>query len=226
MKDPLEQLPNRPFSANGPFTSLFQVAGIHDFAGAARHVRALPYGRIADRKKLWLVLDEGRGTCTTKHALLAKLAREQWIDVQLTLGIYEMSERNTPGVGRVLSAYGLEYIPEAHCYLRHENGRIDVTGVPAGAAPIDHFLHEEPIAVDQIGAYKQDLHRRFLGDWITRTDSVRGQSLEEIWRIREACIAALGPNDRRRLPLLRRGGSNVTLIRAIVFSSRSRRVLG
>jgi Transglutaminase-like superfamily len=192
MKNPLEQLTNRPFSEAGPFTLLFLAAGIHDFAGAASHVRALPYGRIGDRKKLWLVLEEGRGTCTTKHALLAELAREQGIEVRLTLGIYEMSERNTPGVGQVLGAYGLEYIPEAHCYLRHESGRIDVTGVPAGAAPIDYFLHEEPITVDQIGAYKQDLHRRFLRDWITRTDSMRGRSLKEVWRIREACIAALG----------------------------------
>jgi len=189
---PLEQFTNRRFSAAGPFTSLFQAAGIHDFAGAARHVLILPYGRIADRKKLWLVLAEGRGSCTTKHTLLAELAREQGIDVQLTLGIYEMSEQNTPGVGRVLSAYGLEYTPEAHCYLRYAGARIDVTGVPAGAEPIDHFLHEEPITVDQIGAYKHDLHRRFLHDWITRTDSVRGRSLEEVWRIREACIAALG----------------------------------
>jgi hypothetical protein len=191
--DPLERLTHRPFSAAGPFTLLFQAAGIHDFAGAARHVLTLPYGRIAARQKLQLVLKEGRGSCTTKHALLAELACEQGIDVQLTLGIYEMSERNTPGVGRVLSAYGLDNIPEAHCYLRHESGRIDVTGVPAGAEPIDHFLHEEPITVDQIGAYKQDLHQRFLRDWITRTDAVRGRSLEEAWRIREACIAALGP---------------------------------
>ena len=115
--------------------------------------------------------------------------------MHLTLGIFEMSERNTPGVGRVLSAYGLEYIPEAHCYLHHQSGRIDVTGVPAGAAPIDHFLHEEPITVDQIDAYKQDLHRRFLNNWITRTDSVRGRSLEEVWRIREACITALAGAD-------------------------------
>ena len=191
MTHSLDHLPNRPFSATGPFTLLFQAAGIQDFAGAARHVLTLPYGRIADREKLRLVLDEGRGSCTTKHALLAELAREQGIDVHLTLGIYEMSERNTPGVGRVLSAHGLEYIPEAHCYLRHESGRIDVTGVPVGAEPIDHFLHEEPITVDQIGAYKHDLHRRFLRDWITRTDSVRVRSLEEVWGIREACIAAL-----------------------------------
>jgi len=195
MPDPLEELPNRPFSASGPFTSLFRAAGVNDFAGAARHLLTLRYGRIADRSKFWLVLAEGCGTCTTKHALLAELAREQGIDAHLTLGIYEMNERHTPGVGRVLSSYGLEYIPEAHCYLYYEHGRIDVTGVPPGAEPIDHFLHEEPITVDQIGAYKNDLHRRFLRDWITRTDTLRGRSLEEVWRIRDACIAALGAGE-------------------------------
>jgi hypothetical protein len=197
MKDLIEELTNRPFSAIGRYTSLFQMAGIHDFAAAARHVRVLPYGRIADRQKLWLVLEEGRGSCATKHALLAVLAREQGIEVYLTLGIYEMSERNTPGVGRVLSAYGLEYIPEAHCYLRYEGGRIDVTGLPAAAEPIDHFLHEEPITVDQIGAYKHDRHQRYLQGWITRTHAVRGLSLEEVWCIRGACIAALAAADCR-----------------------------
>jgi hypothetical protein len=189
--DALVVLADRPFSASGPFTARFQAAGVRDFAGAARHLLTLPYGRITDREKFWLVLEEGRGTCTTKHALLAELAREQAIDVQLTLGIYEMHEGNTPGVGRVLGAHGLSHIPEAHCYLRHEGGRLDITGVPPGAAPIERFLHEEPITVEQIGAYKIELHRRFLRDWIARTETVRGRSLDEIWRIREACIAAL-----------------------------------
>ncbi|HKZ09068.1 MAG TPA: hypothetical protein VJU81_26610 [Methylomirabilota bacterium] len=162
-----------------------------DFAGAARHLLTLPYGRITEREKFWLVLEEGRGTCTTKHALLAELAREQAIDVQLILGIYEMHEGNTPGVGRVLGAHGLAGIPEAHCYLRHQGRRLDITGVPPGAAPIERFLHEEPITVGQIGAYKIEVHRRFLRDWIARTEAVRGRSLDEVWRIREACIAAL-----------------------------------
>ena len=105
---------------------------------------------------------------------------------------YEMSEGNTPGVGRVLSAHGLSYIPEAHCYLRCQGERVDMTGVPAGATPIERFLHEEPTTVDQIGAYKNDLHRRFLRDWIARTEPLRGRSLDDVWRIREACIAALG----------------------------------
>jgi hypothetical protein len=87
----LGHIESRPLSGDGPITSRFRAAGIDDFVGAARHLLALPYGRIADRARFWLVLEEGRGTCTSKHALLAALAREQGIDVQLMLGIYEMS---------------------------------------------------------------------------------------------------------------------------------------
>jgi hypothetical protein len=195
MQNALEQLTNRPLSIDGPVTRRFRTAGVDDFVGAAHHILKLPYGRIVDRNKFWLVLEEGRGTCTTKHALLAELAREQGIDVQLMLAIYEMSDRNTPGVGRVLSTYGLTYIPEAHCYLNYMGGRLDVTGVPAGAEPIGRLLHEEPITIDQIGAYKNDLHQRFLRDWIVRTNAVQGRSLEEVWRIREECIAALGAGE-------------------------------
>jgi hypothetical protein len=39
---------------------------------------------------------------------------------------------------------------------------------------------------------KNDLHRRFLRDWIARTETVRGRTLDDVWRIREECIAALG----------------------------------
>jgi len=198
MPDALDRLANRPFAPDGPFTARFRAAGVGDFAGAARHLLKLPYGRIADRSRFWLVLEEGRGTCTTKHALLAALAREQEIDVQLMLGIYEMSERNTPGVGPVLDAHGLQSIPEAHCFLRHQGERIDITGVPAGAEPIDRFLHEEPITLEQIGAYKIEVHRRFLAEWIRCSEAARGPSLDEVWRIREACIAALGAGEYAR----------------------------
>jgi hypothetical protein len=192
MEDGLALLADAALSRDGRITGMFRAAGIHDFARAARHVWQLPYGRITDRAEFWRVLSEGRGTCTTKHALLAELGNEQQIDVQLTLGIFEMKERNPPGVGQVLERYGLACIPEAHCYLRYRGTRIDVTGVPAGAEPIERFLHQEPIAVEQIGAYKNEVHRRFLQNWIAGTEAVRGLSLDELWRIREECLAALG----------------------------------
>jgi hypothetical protein len=156
---------NTPLTADGPIPRLFRAVGAHDFAGAALHVLRLPYGRITDRSRFWLVLEEGRGTCTTKHATLAELAREQG---------------------------GLTCIPEAHCYLRADGELIDMTGLPAGAVLIERFLHEEPITIDQIGAYKIEVHRRFLRDWIPRTEAARGRSLDDVWGIREACIAALG----------------------------------
>ena len=192
MDGDVELLPNFPLTAVGSITSQFLALGIQDFAGAARHVWRLPYGRIGDRAKLSLVLSEGHGTCTTKHALLAELAREHGVDVGLTLGIFEMDERNTPGVGAVLASHGLAAIPEAHCYLTYAGARIDLTRDVAGAAPIETFLHEEPITPAQIGDYKIALHRDFLAGWLVRSPAGGGRSLEEIWPIREACIAALG----------------------------------
>jgi len=93
-------------------------------------------------------------------------------------------------ITRLFRAAGVHDFPgAAHHVLRLRYG---MTGVLVGAAPIERFLHEEPITVEQIGAYKNDLHRRFLRDWIARTETVRGRSLDEVWRIREECIAALG----------------------------------
>jgi hypothetical protein len=58
-------------------------------------------------------------------------------------------------------------------------------GLTSGAVPIELFLHEEPITVDQIGTYKNDLHTRFLRDWVACMDVVHGRSLDDVWRIRE-----------------------------------------
>lgn len=141
-----------------------------------------------------IVMRESRGTCSTKHALLRRLAIEQAVGVVLVLGIYEMNERNTPGVGPVLRKYALSFLPEAHCYLRFRQNRVDVTR-PINPNPLEriaHFLFEEDISPEQIGEYKTSLHRQFLQQWIAETGTAGGRDLDEIWRIREECISALG----------------------------------
>jgi hypothetical protein len=141
------------------------------------------------------VLREGKGTCSTKHALLAAIAQEQDLAIALTLGIYDMHERNTPGVGAVLARYHMASLPEAHCYLTYAGERIDVTRCGAEpAAPITQFHYEEAIAPEQIGDYKVTLHRQFMQTWVhDHAERVRGRHFEEVWQIREACIAALAP---------------------------------
>jgi hypothetical protein len=56
-------------------------------ASAVAYIRRLPYGQNTDRGDFRRVLREGKGTCRTKHALLARLAQEQGIPLELTLGI-------------------------------------------------------------------------------------------------------------------------------------------
>jgi len=184
-------LPRSALRRAGPVTTLFSQIGVRHFHEAARFVRALPYGRISRRGDLTLVIHEGRGTCSSKHALLAALADEQRIDVALMLGIFAMSERNTPGVGRVLTAFGLESIPEAHCYLVYRGRRIDLTSEERGhAVEARAFVHEEVIAPAQGEQYKIDRHRAFLAQWVVEGNG-RGHTIDELWEIREACIAAL-----------------------------------
>ena len=185
-------LPDAPLDAAGPDSEAFLRVGCGSYRSAARYLHELPYGRNADRSDFRLVLAERRGTCSTKHALLAAVALEQELPVSLTIGIYDMAEANTPGVGSVLSARGLESIPEAHCYLRYADRRVDITrsGV-SPRAPIDRFHQEWAIEPAQIGAHKIALHQQYLRGWLRERPALRF-SFEEIWRIREACIAALG----------------------------------
>ena len=168
--------------------------GVEDFRGAGRLLQSLPYGRNASPGHPLCVLSEGRGTCSTKHALLARLAVEQDQPIHLALGTYEMCEANTPGVGAVLEQYDLPFVLEAHCYVTFGSHRIDVTrAVDTPGEPISRFLHEERITPDQIGAYKAALHQQMLRTWVdSNPELTSGHGFEEIWSIREACIAALG----------------------------------
>ncbi|WP_053066855.1 transglutaminase domain-containing protein [Archangium gephyra] len=188
---PLLALPGFPLSEHEPLAQGFLALGLRSFEDAARYVWELPHGRNSDRADFRLVLPEGRGTCSTKHALLAALARAHGQPVHLTLGIYEMHERNTPGVGAVLEREGLSGIPEAHCYLVVHQRRVDLTRKepPGGSiAALAVFFTEERIEPEDIGAPKEEKHRAFIRTWAAR----RKLDPERIWRVREACIAALG----------------------------------
>lgn len=193
LRSDVELLPDFPLDATDGVSARLVACGVGTFHAAARWVQALPYGRNADRADFRLVLDEERGTCSTKHALLAHLARVRRAPVELTVGIYEMDARNTPGVGAVLARHGIASLPEAHCYLRVGDERVDLTrSLERAGAPVAAFLHEEAISVEGIGAYKVELHRSFLSRWLGERGLADRLPLEAAWRIREECIAALG----------------------------------
>ncbi len=170
-------------SDSGPISRAFLDRGISSFKDACRLVQGLSYGRIGKTGEPLRVLRERRGTCSSKHTLLALLAKECGLPLQLTIGIYLMDGINTPGVGPVLKAFGHPFLPEAHCYLICRRKRLDFTRT-AGLS-IDSFLVERQIDPGLIDAEKVTFHQEFL----CRFYGV--DRLQEIWRIREACIEAL-----------------------------------
>ena len=176
---------------NGSLSSLLLEKEIFDFKSAIAYVHQLPYGRTSDRSDYRLIIPENRGTCSTKHAFLKQLSMESQLEtVRLFIGIYEMNEANTKGVGKVLEKQQLKYIPEAHTYLKIEGNVLDVTHATSNKTLfLDSLLLEEEILPDQIANYKVNFHQNYLKQWIA-TEQL-SYSFEEIWRIREECINAL-----------------------------------
>lgn len=188
MKDPLTQVPEAHLILNGPISGKCIAAGLSSFREACQFVRDLPYGELAAKEHWANTLEENMGTSSTKHAFLKALADEIGLEIELILGIYCMTEQNTPGVGAVLSKYRMQSIPEAHCYLRYKGIRLDFTRNYFDndfMEPILSFIHEEPIKSDHAPSYKKALHQKVIRERFGE------DRFAHIWQIRERCIAAL-----------------------------------
>ena len=165
--------------------------GMTSFFDLYKHVHQLPYGRNSNRYDLELVIKEEMGTCSSKHAFLKQVAIENNFDkLSLWIGIYKMNAKNTTGINSVLEKHNLDYIPEAHCYLKHDNRRYDITFPESTSLKFEDFLLiEEEIIPEQIGLYKVNMHQDYLKKWI-KTSNI-AYSFEDIWKVRENCILAL-----------------------------------
>ncbi len=183
--------PDFQLSANLELSSLIRTEGINHFRVLLDHIQSLPYGRNANRSDLSLVFKEKKGTCSSKHAFLKKVIEEnEIVGIELLIGIYKMTIQNTPGIGSYMEEAGLSYLPEAHCYLKYLDKRIDITNSMSDFDRIsDAILKEVSIQAEQVTTFKVNLHKNYIKDWI---DAENIQlSFEEVWSIREKCIANL-----------------------------------
>lgn len=179
-------------TAHDPLTKLIRSMGIGNWGHLLAYVQALPYGRNANREDFSLVLKEEQGTCSSKHSLLKKVAQLNSIgNVKLIMSIYKMSHLNTPKIGNTILENGLEYIPEAHCYLMLNNRRYDLT---SSASSIHHLindvLEETEIEPEQVDTFKVVYHKKFLKEWIAQGNT--SLSFDHVWAVREQCILKLG----------------------------------
>ncbi len=181
---------NFKIAAAKPLSILVRKSNILFWEDIVTHIQHLPYGRNANRYDLSLAFKEQKGTCSSKHAFLAELANENNIDsIQLVLGMYQMNSENT-NIGNTIANSGLDYIPEAHCYLKIDQKRLDITSSNSSFEKIQNVLLKEiEIRPKDVAEYKVAYHKKFLKKWL-HTENIP-LTFDDVWNIREQCIAFL-----------------------------------
>jgi hypothetical protein len=183
----------------GLWSKPLQELQITDFAALCNYVHALPYGRNADRINFYQVLSESRGSCSSKHGLLATIAEaHEQTEIHLMVGIFLMSAKTHPVLTEMLASYGLTSIPEAHAYFRCDGQRYDFTFPGRDISAIEAFIvREQRCEPNQLVEWKPMIHRHYIDSWVKRQAS--GHTAEQIWEIREACIALLSENEEKQV---------------------------
>lgn len=177
---------------NGHYSSSFRVIGIHTFLEACNYIKMLPYGRNSNNSDLDLVLIERKGSCSSKHALLARLAEENNVDeIELIAGVFLMDEIIHPKLKEFFNSKIYSSIPEMHCYLRYGGKRFDFTSKVDNIKLIEaKLVREQIIEPQQAGDWKKSIHQDYLRKWLLRKPELK-ITLDELWEDREKCIELL-----------------------------------
>lgn len=172
-------------------TELAKSKGIETWNELTEFIKNLPYGRNKNRTDFGLVLSEKKGTCSSKHALLKNIADLNNVpNIKLIIGIYRMSESNTPKIGTELTYNSIKFIPEAHCYLKINGNRVDLTTKKSEFKKIEKdIIQEKEIKPEQVAEFKVTYHKKFIESWLKENDSEF--EFDQIWQIREKCIENL-----------------------------------
>lgn len=172
-------------------TELTKSNGVETWNELTNFIKNLPYGRNKNRIDFGLVLSEKKGTCSSKHALLKNIADLNNVpNINLVIGIYRMTELNTPKIGAELTKNSIEFIPEAHCYLKINGKRTDLTTKKSEFKKIEKdIIQEKEIEPEQVAKFKVEYHKKFIENWLKESNSEF--EFDQIWKIREKCITNL-----------------------------------
>ena len=194
--DNLIVFPDKDITKAGIISVEFQSMGIRSFLEACRYVNELPYGYNSDRDDLMILFKEKMGTCTTKHAVIATLAAELGLPITRGVGIYAMTETIVTGTDKILTEYGLPYVPMIHCFLEYGNYRVDLTeGNRNGKnRPIDDFLYTDRVAAAISAKDEYMIYRRALNEVILKRDELKGVDIKRILHAREEGLKLLRAN--------------------------------
>ncbi len=147
--DSFDFFPNPAIADAGRMGRAFLSRNVRYFHDACRRVKEMPYGYNSNPDDSITLFADGRGTCMSKHGVIAELAQELDVPVFKYVGFYRLDEQVIEGIGAVLSPFGLEYIPQTHCVLGFHSRFADLTsgnchGKKKNVVDIDLFVRTVP----------------------------------------------------------------------------------
>ena len=189
----LNVFPDKLITEAGPVSKEFLGLGIRSFHDACRYVHELPYGYNSDRDDLMILFKEKMGTCTTKHAVIATLAREMEMPIQKNVGIYAMTEEIVTGTNDLLAQFNVPCIPMLHCFLVYEKFFVDLTeGNRNGKnRSIEDFLFVQKVDPNISAKDEYMIYRKALSEVILKRPEFKGTDLKRILQAREEGLKLL-----------------------------------
>jgi hypothetical protein len=191
--DSYDKLPDAEIIPIGDISKKFLGLGIKSFKIACDYVHKIDYGYNSNYEDKMIFFKEKKGSCTSKHAVIASLAEELGLPVYKHVCVYKFTEDITTGVQKILDKYNIPYIPMVHCFLVYNNYRFDLTeGNNNGKKrPIDNYIHAEK--VDPFISRKDEylLYKKILKEKILSSKEMEGISEKTLLKAREEGITLL-----------------------------------
>ena len=185
--------PDKEIRPKGIISKTFVEMNIASFQGACAYVHHLPYGYNANRDDLMSLFEDGKGSCTTKHAVIATLALELDLPVRKWIGIYAMTETLVTGTAVIIEKYALPHLPMVHCFLGDGFHRVDLTqgNVNGKNGPIDDFLYTAKVDANISAKDEYRLYRNVLKDKILNREEFQAVEMKTVLKAREEGLALL-----------------------------------
>ena len=145
--DSYDKLPDAELIPVGELSKKFLGLGIKTFKDACNYVHKIDYGYNTNYEDKMIFFKEKRGSCTSKHAVIAGLAQELKIPLYKHVCVYKFTEEITTGVNKILNKYNIPYVPMVHCFLVYDIYKFDLTeGNNNGKKePIYEYIYSEKV---------------------------------------------------------------------------------
>ena len=199
--DSLEYIPDATITSSGKMSKKFLELGIKSFRKACEYIHVIEYGYNTNYSDEMILFKENKGTCTTKHAVIATLAEELNIPLFKYVGVYKFTEDISNGADKILKKYHVLYAPMVHCFLVYDKHRFDLTeGNNNGKKKsLEEFIHIEKVEPFISRKNEYLILKGVLKEKILPSEEMMGIKERTLLKAREESIALLKKNTKAEI---------------------------